>query len=66
MKEQVVAELAVFICLRFNQLTYRKSFFFAKTLENSGLTQAHTQKKLNSTALMTNEENTSCFIIWIR
>ena len=63
MEEQVFAKLAVFICSCFNQ---QKEFFFAKTSENSGLTQAHTQPKLNSTALLSNQENTSGFIIWIR
>ena len=63
MKKQVIVKLAVFICLCFNQLTnQQKEFFFAKTLENSGLTQVHTQEKLNSTALLSNQENTSFFI----
>ena len=67
MKEWVFAELAVYTCSCFNQLTHQqKEFFFAKTLENSGLTQAHTQKKLNSTALLSSQKNTSCFIIWVR
>ena len=59
MKEYVFAELAVYTCSCFNQLTHQqKEFFFAKTLENSGLTKAHTQKKLTSTALLSNKKKT--------
>ena len=49
MKEWVFAELAVYICSWFNQLTHQQKDFFCKNLKkNSDLTQAHTQKKLNS------------------
>ena len=68
MKKQVIDELVVFTCSYFYQLTNQEKnkIFFAKTLENSGLTQAHTQKKLNSSALLSNQKNTLCFIMWIR
>ena len=57
MKELAFAELAVYTCSCFNQLTHqKKDFFFAKTLENLGLTQAYPQKKFNSTALLSNQK----------